>query len=107
MFELKAEKGDRNNFDQKSKRKKVMNCATMMPEERYFYARNNNTSGHDRRVSRGLASCLRGETEECLDYEAEGNSFLIDFLLNLMLTLPFFHSHVLSSTFVVSVSVRI
>lgn len=56
-----------------------MNCATMMPEDRYFYdkERSVNNSGHDRRISRGLASCLRGESEECHDYEAEGNLILI------------------------------
>lgn len=54
----------------------------MVPEDRYFYDKDRsvNSNGHDRRISRGLASCLRGESEECHDYEAEGNLILIQFL---------------------------
>lgn len=46
-----------------------MNCATITPDERYAYDKERS---HDRRTSRGLASCLRGESEEYYDYEAEG-----------------------------------
>lgn len=46
-----------------------MNCATITPDERYAYDRERS---HDRRTSRGLASCLRGESEEYYDFEAEG-----------------------------------
>lgn len=42
-----------------------MNCATLVPREQYL-----DRSDKDRRTSRGLASCLRGESEEY--YEAEG-----------------------------------
>lgn len=46
-----------------------MNCATMVPDDRFIYEKDRTT---DRRTSRGLASCLRGESEEYYDYEAEG-----------------------------------
>lgn len=46
-----------------------MNCATITPDERYAYDKERS---HDRRTSRGLASCLRGESEEYYDFEAEG-----------------------------------
>lgn len=49
-----------------------MNCATITPDERYSYDKERS---HDRRTSRGLASCLRGESEEYYDYEAEGKVF--------------------------------
>lgn len=48
----------------------TMNCATMVPDDRFIYEKDRST---DRRTSRGLASCLRGESEEYYDYEAEGN----------------------------------
>lgn len=71
-----------------------MNCATMVPEDRYFYDKErSNSSGHDRRVSRGLASCLRGESEECHDYEAEGNSFIIAFFGFYIFHFQFFALH--------------
>lgn len=41
-----------------------MNCSTLVPEEHYIEKENS------RRTSRGLASCLRGESDEY--YEAEG-----------------------------------
>lgn len=41
-----------------------MNCSTLVPEEHYMEKENS------RRTSRGLASCLRGESDEY--YEAEG-----------------------------------
>lgn len=46
-----------------------MNCATITPDERYAYDKERS---HDRRTSRGLTSCLRGESEEYYDFEAEG-----------------------------------
>lgn len=49
-----------------------MNCATITPDERYAYDKERS---HDRRTSRGLASCLRGESEEYYDYEAEGKDY--------------------------------
>lgn len=50
-----------------------MNCATITPDERYAYDRErSHDRSHDRRTSRGLASCLRGESEEYYDFEAEG-----------------------------------
>lgn len=52
-----------------------MNCATITPDERYAYDKERS---HDRRTSRGLASCLRGESEEYYDFEAEGKN--INFL---------------------------
>lgn len=45
-----------------------MNCATLVPREHYM-----DRSDRDRRTSRGLASCLRGESEEY--YEAESRFF--------------------------------
>lgn len=48
-----------------------MNCATLVPKEQYMDR--SATVEKDRRTSRGLASCLRGESEEY--YEAEGNFF--------------------------------
>lgn len=53
-----------------------MNCATMAPDERYAYDKDRS---HDRRTSRGLASCLRGESEEYYDYEAEGKETFYNF----------------------------
>lgn len=50
-----------------------MNCATITPDERYAYDKERS---HDRRTSRGLASCLRGESEEYYDYEAEGKTLI-------------------------------
>lgn len=47
----------------------TMNCATMVSDDRFIYEKDRST---DRRTSRGLASCLRGESEEYYDYEAEG-----------------------------------
>lgn len=44
-----------------------MNCSTLVPEEHYIERDNS------RRTSRGLASCLRGESDEY--YEAEGKYF--------------------------------
>lgn len=52
-----------------------MNCSTLVPEEHYIEKENS------RRTSRGLASCLRGESDEY--YEAEGN--YIHFVCKLML----------------------
>lgn len=46
-----------------------MNCATITPDERYAYDKERS---HDRRTSRGLTSCLRGESEEYYDFEADG-----------------------------------
>lgn len=51
-----------------------MNCATITPDERYAYDKERS---HDRRTSRGLASCLRGESEEYYDFEAEGKEITI------------------------------
>lgn len=45
-----------------------MNCSTLVPEEHYIEKENS------RRTSRGLASCLRGESDEY--YEAEGKYFV-------------------------------
>lgn len=53
-----------------------MNCATITPDERYAYDRErSHDRSHDRRTSRGLTSCLRGESEEYYDFEAEGKKF--------------------------------
>lgn len=56
-----------------------MNCATITPDERYAYDKERS---HDRRTSRGLASCLRGESEEYYDYEAEGKDFFLHRLIS-------------------------
>lgn len=41
------------------KKLKKMNCATIVPEQEH-----NRTFEKDRRTSRGLTSCLRGERDE-------------------------------------------
>lgn len=56
-----------------------MNCATLIPEEQQLQLR---SMERERRTSRGLTSCLRGESEEY--YEAEGiNYIFIYYLLNI------------------------
>lgn len=45
-----------------------MNCVTVVPKELHIMERNDN----NRRTSRGLASCLRGESEEY--FEAAGKN---------------------------------
>lgn len=61
-----------------------MNCATITPDERYAYDRERS---HDRRTSRGIASCLRGESEEYYDFEAEGKILhSIDIILSFILS---------------------
>lgn len=54
-----------------------MNCSTLVPEEHYVEKENS------RRTSRGLASCLRGESDEY--YEAEGKYFF--FIKNVLTVL--------------------
>lgn len=59
----------------------TMNCATMVPDDRFIYEKDRST---DRRTSRGLASCLRGESEEYYDYEAEGKFIYLHFFTILL-----------------------
>lgn len=55
-----------------------MNCATMTPDESSNCYRDHNNrdsaGGSERRTSRRL-TCLRGESDEHYDYEAEGKDF--------------------------------
>lgn len=55
-----------------------MNCVTLVPKEQFM-----ERSDKDRRTSRGLASCLRGESEEY--YEAESMFFVFVFVFLLLL----------------------
>lgn len=53
-----------------SKRQKMMNCTTIMPDDNYGVEKEK-----DRRTSRGITACLRGETDDYYDYEADGKFF--------------------------------
>lgn len=57
-----------------------MNCATMTPDESCNYYRDHNNrdngGGSERRTSRRL-TCLRGESDEHYDYEAEGKDLVL------------------------------
>lgn len=79
---------NKKQFEEKNE--ETMNCATMVPDDRFIYEKDRST---DRRTSRGLASCLRGESEEYYDYEAEGKLIYIlhfyTILLHLFARLPF------------------
>lgn len=69
-----------------------MNCATITPDERYAYDRERS---HDRRTSRGLASCLRGESEEYYDFEAEGKEihiFYIHVFIHVFINCPTYYT---------------
>lgn len=47
-----------------------MNCTTIMPDDNYGVEKEK-----DRRTSRGITACLRGETDDYYDYEADGKFF--------------------------------
>lgn len=54
----------------------MMNCTTIMPDDHPGIEKE-----RDRRTSRGITACLRGETEDYYDYEADGMIIFFKFIV--------------------------